>query len=163
MAKKEFMERPEELDNPFVKKMIRRYSLANVWLFKKTGGRLGNKWRIGAGFPWGAPVALLTTIGRKSGEERTAPLIYGKDGRNVVVIASQGGMRNNPLWYLNIKKNPSVKVQTGKRPEPYVARIAEGEERARLWKMMCGIYADYDQYQYWTDREIPVVVCEPTS
>lgn len=158
---KALIARPKELDNPIVKKMIRFYSRVNVWLFLKTGGRLGNKWRIGAGFPWGAPVALLTTIGRKSGEPRTTPLIYGSDGERVVFIGSQGGMAGNPLWILNVEKTPEVEVQIGREKKPFVARVAKGEERARLWRLMCEVYADYDQYQHWTEREIPVLVCEP--
>jgi deazaflavin-dependent oxidoreductase (nitroreductase family) len=153
--------RPDGLDHPIVPKILRAYSKANVWLCRLTGGLLGSRWRVGAGFPWGAPVALLTTTGRKSGEPRTAPLIFGMDGDRVVVIASQGGMPKHPLWYRNLCAHPDVKVQIGRTERAYVARTADGEERERLWEMMCVIYADYNTYKAWTDREIPVVVCEP--
>lgn len=160
---KALMARPDELDRPIVKKMIVFYSRVNLWLFRATGGLLGNKWRIGAGFPWGAPVALLTTIGRKSGQPRTTPLIFGQDGEKIVFVGSQGGLPKNPLWCLNIEKTPEVEVQVRRERKRYLAHFATGDERARVWQLMCEVYADYDQYQHWTDREIPVAVCVPVA
>lgn len=155
--------RPDGLDHPIVPKVLRLMSRFNVWIYRLTGGIIGGKWRIGAAFPWGAPLALLTTTGRKSGLRRTAPLIYGRDGDRIVFIASQGGLPKNPLWYRNLVSHPDVEVQVGRDRRGCTARIASGEERTRLWRMMCGVYADYDTYQAWTEREIPVVVCEPKA
>ena len=155
------MERPDALDKPIVKKLIKLWSRLNVQVFRATGGLLGSTWRFGSMFPRGAPVALLTTIGRKSGLERTAPLIYGRDGDRLVFIASQGGLPKNPLWYRNLQQTPAVKVQTRRTQMAFTARTAEGDERDRLWALMCAIYPDYEQYQYWTERRIPVVVCDP--
>src|SRR5689334_11300319 len=94
--------RPEGLDKPWVPGVMRRMSKAHVWVYQKTNGVLGGKWRVGAAFPRGVDVCLLTTKGRKSGETRTAPLLYLPDGPRVVVVASQGGMPKHPLWYLNL-------------------------------------------------------------
>jgi deazaflavin-dependent oxidoreductase (nitroreductase family) len=116
--------RPPGLDHPMVPKLMRLYSQAHVWVYQKTGGRLGKKWRIGAAFPRGVPVLLLTTIGRKSGQPKTAPLLYLEDGERVVIVGSQGGMRKHPQWFLNLNENPDVTVQIGSRVRKMRARIA---------------------------------------
>ncbi|MDG3011490.1 nitroreductase family deazaflavin-dependent oxidoreductase [Rhodococcus sp. D2-41] len=136
-------------------------SRANVRLYRATGGRIGGKWRIGSAFRSPVPVCLLTTTGRKSGEPRISPLLYLPDGDSVVVVASQGGLPKNPMWYLNIRANAEVTVQTGSTVRPMRARVAEPDERAALWPRLVELYADFENYQSWTDREIPVVVCEP--
>ena len=153
--------RPPGLDSPIVPKVMRLFSQANVWLYQKTDGRIGGKWRIGSAFPRGVPVLLLTTIGRKSGAKRTAPLLYLEDGERVIVVASQGGMPKHPLWYLNLSHNPQVEVQTGSRVRAMRARDATPEERSRYWPRLVAHYRDFATYQSWTDRQIPVVVLEP--
>ena len=126
----------------------------NAAAYKASGGKMFNK--MGD-----AELAILTTIGRKSGKEREVPLVMGKDGDNVIFIASKAGHPTHPLWYLNLAANPQVKIRVGDETRAYTARTAEGDERQRLWQLMAGLYSDYDQYQKWTDREIPVVICEP--
>jgi deazaflavin-dependent oxidoreductase (nitroreductase family) len=153
--------RPPQLDSPMVPKFIRLMSRMNVWLFRITGGRFGGKWYVGAAFPRGVPVCLLTTIGRKTGAPRTTPLLYIEDGSSVIVVASYGGMASHPLWYDNLVANPSVQVQVGRRVRVMRARVATPDERAALWPRLVGHYADFASYQSWTPREIPVVICEP--
>jgi deazaflavin-dependent oxidoreductase (nitroreductase family) len=138
---------------PFMKLM----SVANTWIFRASGGRLGAK------FIGGAPVGLLTTTGRKSGAARTTPLIYLADGERIVLVASQGGMPRNPLWYDNLAANPEVAFRTPRGERRYRARTANGAEKAALWPRLVAIYRDYDDYQKRTDREIPVVVLDPRS
>jgi deazaflavin-dependent oxidoreductase (nitroreductase family) len=92
---------------------------------------------------------------------RTTPLLFLPDGDRVVVVASQGGLPKNPQWYLNVRANPEVTVQVRGEVRPMRARTATPEERAVLWPRLVELYADFDSYQSWTDREIPVVVCEP--
>lgn len=104
------------------------------------------------------PTLLLTTIGRKTGRRITMPLIYGKDGADYVIVGSKGGAPVNPAWVFNIESNPNVEVQIVADRFAAVARIATGEERARLWKMMVAVYPPYPSYQERTEREIPVVV-----
>ncbi len=153
--------KPAQLDSPIVSKIIKLGSKANTALYKATGGRVGGTWRVGAGLRKPAPVCLLTTIGRKSGQPRTAPLIYLRRGDSFVVVASQGGSAKNPAWYLNLRDNPQVTIQIGKEKHDLVARTATDAERAELWPGLVDTYADYDTYAAWTERTIPVVICEP--
>jgi len=153
--------RPKELDSPIVPKVLTAMSHANVWLYRATNGFLGSKWRVGSAFPWGIPVCLVTTVGRKSGQPRTSPLLYVEDGANVIVVASKGGLPEHPLWYGNMQAHPDVTVQIGGRVRPMRARTATAAERAVLWPRLVAHYRDFENYQSWTRREIPVVICEP--
>jgi len=126
----------------------------NVPVYRLSGGRIGGK--VGDG-----PVLLLTTTGRKSGQPRVSPLYFHRDGDLVVVAASKGGSDKNPLWYLNLKSNPKVQVQIKKEVLDLTARDATDEERANYWPRLVEMYPTYDDYQSWTDRQIPLVVCEP--
>jgi deazaflavin-dependent oxidoreductase (nitroreductase family) len=126
----------------------------NVPLYRASGGRLmGNVGR--------APVLLLTTTGRKSGQERTAPVVYLADGENVVVINTNAGNGKIPAWSLNLKSNPEAKVEVGRRRYPVRARVAEGEERTELWRRHNEQYGGFDFYETKLDREISVIVLEP--
>ncbi len=104
---------------------------------------------------------LLTTKGRVTGKDHTVPLLYLRDGRTLVVIASYGGRSDHPAWYHNLISQPRVMVQTGKNRYPMVARAADPEEREVWWPRALAAYDGYDQYQSRTDREIPVVLLEP--
>lgn len=155
--------RPPQLDHPLVPKLIKAMSTANVWLYRRTKGRLGGKWRIGSTFPWGLPVCLLTTTGRKSGQPRTSPLLFLRDNDRIVLVASQGGLPKHPQWYLNVRANSEVTVQIGGTVRRMRARVAEPEERDALWPRLVAHYRDFADYQSWTDRVIPVVICEHTG
>ncbi len=146
-----FSETEEKLLDVFTKVM----STATTWVYRASGGRLGGR------FLRGAPVMLLTTIGRRSGEPRVAPLIYLLDGESVVTVASKGGSARHPLWYRNLQANPDVEVQIGADKRELRARTASAEEKDRLWPRLTTIYPDYDDYQARTDRDIPVVILEP--
>jgi deazaflavin-dependent oxidoreductase (nitroreductase family) len=114
------------------------------------------------GGPGVLPTLLLTTTGRKSGKPRALPLIYGEAGGAYVVIASKGGMPKHPVWFLNLEANPACRLMVGARALSARARVAEGDERDRLWKQMAGIYPPYDEYQERASaRTIPVVVLDP--
>ena len=109
-----------------------------------------------------APTMLLTHTGAKSGKRRTTPLLYFTEGDKVVLIASKGGAPENPAWYHNVKAHPEVEASSDSRPERYVAREAEGDERERLWKLATKLYSGYEDYQARaTRRRIPVIVLEP--
>lgn len=153
--------RPAQLDSPVVATAIKLGSRFNTLVYRATGGRLGGTWRVGAAMRKPAPVCLLTTTGRKSGQPRTAPLIYLRDGERFVVVASQGGLPRHPAWYLNLQANPAVTIEVGKEKHELVARTASASERAQLWPRLVELYADFDTYDAWTEREIPVVICEP--
>mgnify|MGYP000896486557 CR=1 FL=1 len=151
---------PKGLDSKLTSGIIRWMSRMNVVAYRATGGRLGGTWRVGSAFPWGIPVCLLTTVGRKSGQPRTAPLLFLEDGDRVVLVASQGGLPKHPLWFRNIQANPEVTVQIRSRVRTMRARVATGGERDSYWPKLTAMYPDFDNYQSWTERVIPVVVCE---
>lgn len=125
-------------------------------IYKLSRGRIG-------GTSQGAPVLLLEHVGRKSGKERTNPLICTEDGHDLIVIASKGGIEKHPAWYLNLMANPETDVWWRGRKRRVRAREASGEERERLWQKMVGVYAPYADYQRRTDRQIPVIVLEPAA
>ncbi|WP_318841902.1 nitroreductase family deazaflavin-dependent oxidoreductase [Rhodococcus sp. Z13] len=151
---------PKGLDSKATVTIIKWMSRFNVAAYKATNGRIGGKWRVGSAFPWGIPVCLLTTTGRKTGRPRTAPLLFLEDGDKVVLVASQGGLPKHPLWFRNLQANPEVTVQIRSRVRTMRARVATDEERAVYWPRLTAMYPDFDNYQSWTDRVIPVVVCE---
>lgn len=128
----------------------------NTWIYRASNGRIGAK------FPGGAPICIVTTTGRRSGKARTVPLLYMGDGDDVVVVASKGGMPEHPDWYHNISANPEVEIEIGTDKGRYVTRTADAQERADLWPRLCDVYSSYENYQARTDREIPVVICSPT-
>ncbi|HEX3173789.1 MAG TPA: nitroreductase family deazaflavin-dependent oxidoreductase [Solirubrobacterales bacterium] len=127
----------------------------NVPLYRLSGGRIGG--RIAK-----APVLLLTTTGRKSGQPRTAPVVYLRDGENVIVIGSNAGHNRTPAWSLNLKANPEAQVEIGRKRRPVRARIAEGEERTDLWRRHNEQYSGFDEYAARTDRDIALFVLEPS-
>ena len=146
---------PRALNSPGTGVVIKWMSRVNTWAYKVSGGRLGGT------FLQGAPVALLTTIGRKSGEPRISPLLFLRDGDRVVFVASQGGRTNNPMWYLNLKANPKVTVQIKKEVLQLTARDATQAERTQYWTPLVQMYSSFEDYQSWTDRVIPIVICDP--
>lgn len=123
-------------------------------LYRATGGRVG-------GTLAGGPVVLLTTNGRKSGKERTVPLLYLPDGDDLVIVGSNGGTATHPTWWLNLMATPVARVEVGDRKIRVRAREASPEERARLWPRLVEMYGGYEGYQEKTDREIPVVILHP--
>lgn len=126
----------------------------HVRVYQETDGERGYLWRNGT------TILLLTTTGRKSGEERTTPLIFRPDGDRWVIVASKGGAPDHPDWFLNLQDDPTARIQVLDEKIPVAFSEAEGEERSRLWSEMTEVWPDYDEYQSNTDREIPVVVLE---
>ena len=106
------------------------------------------------------PVALLTTVGRRTGEEREWPVIYLSDGERIIVVASNGGRDHHPAWYLNLRANPSCVVQMGGDRIPVVARDADPDERTELWPRLTALYSGYDDYSARTSRVLPVVILD---
>jgi len=137
--------------------VVKAMSKANTWIYRLTGGRVGGR------FLRGAPVMLLTTIGRKSGEPRVAPLLYLEDGEHVITVASKGGMSHHPLWYRNLVATPDVEVTIGTTTRRMSARTATPEEKESYWPKLTAMYPDYGDYQARTTREIPVVILSPRA
>jgi deazaflavin-dependent oxidoreductase (nitroreductase family) len=126
----------------------------NVPVYRLSGGRLMGK--IGR-----APVLLLTTTGRKSGQQRTAPVVYLADSERLSVIGSNAGNARTPAWSLNLKANPDAEVEIGRERRRVRARVVEGSERSDLWRRHNEQYAGFDDYEARTDRDIAVFVLEP--
>lgn len=122
--------------------------------YVESNGAKGHSWR-------GYPALLLTTRGRKSGKLRRTALIYGRDGKNYLLVASKGGAPHHPAWYLNLAENPAVELQVGAEKITGHARTAGADEKPRLWRLMVEIYPPYDTYQAKAGREIPLVIVEP--
>ena len=121
--------------------------------FRQNGGKVGGDFK-------GAPMILITHTGAKSGTTYTTPLVYTRDGDRYVIIASKGGAPAHPHWFRNLVANPDVTVEVGTERFPARARVAEGEERARLYRAQADLMPNFDDYAKATSREIPVVVLE---
>jgi deazaflavin-dependent oxidoreductase (nitroreductase family) len=126
----------------------------HVRRYVETGGQVGHEWN-------GVDTLVLTTTGRTSGQPRQNAIIYVRHGDSYVVIASQGGLPSDPNWYLNLTADPDVEVQVGPTRFSARARTAEGEKREQLWRVMAGIWPNFEVYRTRTDRRIPVVVLDP--
>ena len=148
-----FTRREEKLGSAVIRVMSR----LNTWIYRVSGGRLLGR------FPGGAPVLLLTTVGRRSGRLQTAPLLYLQEGDNYVVVASKGGMTHNPLWFKNLEANPQVDMEVGSRTMRATARRASKDEKAALWPKLVALYPSYADYQARTERDIPVVILSPAQ
>lgn len=132
---------------------IKLFGQEHVDRYRETDGAEGHEWE-------GTQTLLLTTTGRKSGEERTTPLIYGTVGDSLLVVASKGGSDEPPAWYLNLTENPEVEVQVKADRFKARARTATAEEKPEFWRRMVAEWPSYDEYQANTDREIPIVVLD---
>lgn len=108
----------------------------------------------------GAAMILITTTGAKSGQERIAPLVYQADGDRIVIFASKAGAPTSPDWYYNLVANPGAIAEIGTEKFPVTARVAEGEERDRLWNRQKELSPGFAAYEAKTTRTIPVVVLE---
>lgn len=129
---------------------------AHVAEYVESGGRRGHRWS-------GVNTLLLITRGRRTGRLRRTALIYGRDKDRFVVVASDGGSKRHPQWYINLTADQRVTVQVGGEVFDAVAATAQGAERDRLWGLMAAIWPDYERYRRRTDRTIPVVVLSPAN
>lgn len=155
-------DRPAGLDSPVTSTLIKYMAKVQVWLFERTNGRIGNKWRVGAGFRKPVPTFLLEHRGRKSGKLFTTPVLYLEHGGTWVVVASQGGLPKNPQWYHNLLVHPQTRIHIkGRRDVDVVASVADATQRAELWPLLVDLYADFAKYAAWADREIPVMILTP--
>jgi deazaflavin-dependent oxidoreductase (nitroreductase family) len=135
--------------------LLRQVPASHTALYRASRGLIGHR------VPGFAPMLLLDQVGVKSGRRRTSPLVYGRDGENLILVASKGGHPKNPAWFGNLIAHPDTTVQVGSRRIEVRARVATPAERERLWALMVGVYGGYEGYQQRTEREIPLVVLEP--
>jgi F420H(2)-dependent quinone reductase len=135
--------------------VLRRAMAGHAQIYRATHGLIGHR------FPGLAPMLLLDHVGAKSGVKRTSPLLYIRDGDDVVIVASKGGHPKHPAWFHNLRANPETTVQIGSKRQAVRARVATAEERKRIWPKAVAAYSGYRGYQERTDREIPLVILEP--
>ncbi|MHB8531354.1 MAG: nitroreductase family deazaflavin-dependent oxidoreductase [Solirubrobacteraceae bacterium] len=135
--------------------LLRRAMGLHTAVYRLSGGLVGHR------VPGAPPMLLLDHVGARSGTRRTSPLVYARDGEDVILVASKGGYPKNPAWFHNLIANPDTTVQIGPRRRPVRARLATAAERKRLWPLVVSVYGGYEGYQRRTDREIPLVVLEP--
>jgi F420H(2)-dependent quinone reductase len=137
--------------------LTRRFMGVHTFVYRASGGRLGHT------VPGvGGRMLLLDHVGAKSGTRRTSPLLYFKDGDDLVIVASKGGFPKHPAWYHNLMANPDTEVQVGSEHRRVHARVANAEERKRLWPVALKQYSGYADYQARSKgREIPLVILEP--
>jgi F420H(2)-dependent quinone reductase len=128
----------------------------HVAAYRATEGKIGGRMM-------NSPVLLLLTTGRKSGKERTTPLLYLRDGVNYIMVASNGGTAGDPAWWLNLQRDPEAIVEVGGSRLRVRAEEVKGEEKRRLWRRLVEMYPLYESYQRRTDREIPVISLRPVE
>jgi F420H(2)-dependent quinone reductase len=126
----------------------------NVPIYRLSRGRI-------FGYVGTAPVLLLTSTGRRSGQQRTAPVVFLADGERYVVIGSNAGHQRTPAWSYNLQANPDAEIELRGARKLVHARVAEGEERAELWRKVNEMYEGFDDYDANTTRDIAVFVLEP--
>ena len=134
----------------FTKKV---YAPLDKWLFEKTDGRRGLSPR--------QTMFRLTTTGAKSGQPRSVPVLYLREGATFWVMASNFGQDKHPAWSYNLLKNPEAHVQIGDEEHEVRARLASDEEKQRLWPRLVELYPSWKQYVKWTDREFRLFALEP--
>lgn len=133
---------------------FRLFGDEHVRQYEATDGKTGYEWN-------GTQILILRTTGRSSGELRKAPLIFGRDGGDYMVVASKGGAPEHPGWYKNLMAHPDIEIQVKGDVLPVRARTASAEEKERLWPVMVKEWPDYDKYQKSTQRDIPLVILSP--
>ena len=135
--------------------LLTRLMGGHAKIYRATHGLIGHRT---PGFP---AVLLLDHVGARSGTRRTTPLVFARDGENVILIASKGGYPKNPAWFHNLVANPDTTIQIGSKRMDVHARVAKPEEYERMWKLAVDVYGGYEAYRRRTDRQIPLVVLEP--
>lgn len=139
---------------PNIRWLLALITHVHRFLYRATGGRIGARLA-------NVDVLLLETVGRKTGQVRTTPLLYVRDGQRWVVVASNAGDARQPAWWLNLQSRPEARIQVRDEHHPVRARSATAEESEQLWPKLVAAYKYYDDYKERTSREIPIVVLEP--
>jgi deazaflavin-dependent oxidoreductase (nitroreductase family) len=136
------------------------YARLHALLYTWTGGRFGGAIRVASGPR--PPVLLLETRGRRTGEWRKTPLIFLRDGDDLVVVAANAGHPDHPAWWLNLAADPHAFVQIVNERRAVVAEEADGAHRDDLWRRFAAMYDGLDHYQRQARRRFPVVVLRPS-
>ena len=138
-------------------KLFNALTGSQKFFYRLSGGRLGGKWK------GRNPILLLEHVGAKSGQRRTTPIVYTEHEGDLILVASRGGTEHNPGWFHNLRANPNTTAQLGRRKISVTARVANDNERARLWPMLVAANPDYGAYEGQTERKFPVVLLTPAD
>ncbi len=136
--------------NPALRILFKTVTSTHIFLYRNSGGRIWRKML-------GTPVLILTTTGRKSGKQRTTPVVYNRDGENYLIAASLGGFDYHPGWYHNIKASSSAIIEVRADKMHCVAEILEGEERDNAYQIFKDNAKNFIEYEKRTERVIPVI------
>jgi F420H(2)-dependent quinone reductase len=136
--------------------IFKQFMRLQIFMYRRSGGKMLGHLR-------GMPVLLLTTIGRKSGKRRVAPVMYIRDGNNYVVTASNSGDDKHPGWFLNLRANPQITIEVDGMTKRVTAHQASSQEKGRLWPQLVEKAPFFDGYRKKTRREIPMVILEPSG
>lgn len=139
-----------------VRWIFRRFIGLQIFVYRRSGGKRMGHLR-------GMPILLLTTVGRKTGKHRVTPVMYIRDGDNYVVTASNNGARDNPGWFVNLKKNPQIAIEVDGTTKSMMAHQANSEEKSRLWPRLVEQAHFFEGYNQKTKRDIPMVILQPTD
>jgi F420H(2)-dependent quinone reductase len=137
--------------------LLTRMMKGHARVYRATRGWIGHR------IPGAPEMLLLDHVGARSGAKRTTPLVFARDGENIVLIASKGGYPKNPAWYYNLKAHPDTTIQIGSKLIPVHASEAPPEEYDRLWQLAVDVYRGYEGYRRRTERKIPLLVLTPVS
>jgi deazaflavin-dependent oxidoreductase (nitroreductase family) len=140
-------------DAPPPRWVLKLFTRINVIVYKLSGGKLLNKLA-------GMPILLVEMTGVKSGRKRTIPLMYVPHGSGFLLVASQGGAPNHPVWYHNLTAHPDVRITYNGETKAMTARRVTDDEKAKMWPTCVEYYPPYQEYQDRTERNIPVFLCE---
>jgi deazaflavin-dependent oxidoreductase (nitroreductase family) len=135
--------------------LLGRVIQGHAAIYRASNGLIGHR------FPGAPPMLLLDHVGAKSAKRRTSPLVYARDGQDIVLVASKGGHPKNPAWFHNLLANPDTDVQIGSHRQAVHAHVADAAERKRLWPVVVQVYGGYADYQKRAEREIPLVILSP--
>jgi deazaflavin-dependent oxidoreductase (nitroreductase family) len=135
----------------------RAISRLHARLYEFTGGRVLPRWFAGA------PVMVLETVGRRSGEKRSTPVLYLRDGGALVVMAANAGSHRTPAWWLNLREAGAGEVVIGRKRIRIQPRELTGSEREGAWQAFVGMYPQAKHYRRFTDRELPLIALEPVT
>ena len=157
-VRKEDVQPIPEKWTPMIRRVMRVATKLNVWVFRRSGGRLMKTFLRS-----GAPICIVTVTGRKTGKPREIALIHIPWQDKKLLVASQGGMAKHPVWYHNIVANPEIGIYVDGEDKRYQADRASEDQKRQLWPRLLEVYPDFDEYQARTDRDIPVFICTPIS
>jgi deazaflavin-dependent oxidoreductase (nitroreductase family) len=136
--------------------IFKQFMRFQILMYRRSGGKRMGSLR-------GMPLLLLTTVGRNTGQQHVAPVMYLRDGGNYIVTASNNGAAKHPGWFVNLQTNPQTTIEVDGMTKSVMAHQASPEEKKRLWAQLVEQAPFFEDYQKKTTRDIPMVILQPTN